>query len=132
MSESAIETDRVSSAMGGFTAGMALVWLLLVLPAWFAGGFRALEGMSVAGLLCLVPGWLVFGLVQRYRVAKVQAMAVLLGTGLRLAFVGIGYIAVQTPTSGYTFREFTIWLLIMYIAALSRETWQLLRRGAGE
>lgn len=104
------------------------LWLVLSGPAYWLGGTAGLEGLTYAALLCLVPGWLVVYVTSRYPEAGTQATAVLLGTGLRMAFVLIGTIMLQGSRPDLGFREFVVWLICFYLAFLGLETAMLVKR----
>lgn len=108
-------------------------WVLLAWPAYRLAGVRGLEGMSTAAALCLVPGWFVFWLVfwstSRYGVTQSRALAVLAGTVLRLLFVLIGTVVVQSAR-GLGFWEFLVWLVVFYVVTLVVETILVLKPAA--
>lgn len=103
-------------------AGVAAIWLLLVGPAYWLAGVAGVEGLSIAAVLCLLPGWLVFALGTLYGVANNQAMIVLSGTVLRMLSVLFGALAVREFRPDLQFREFFVWLLVFYMATLLLET----------
>lgn len=104
-----------------------LACLLLAWPAWWLAGPAGLAGMTIAALLCMVPGWLVFFLVPRYRVGNSQVSQVLLGTTLRMVFVVFGTLVVQNVRPGWQFREFLVWVIVFYLATLAAETALLMK-----
>ena len=116
------------------TATTALLWFILIVPGIYLGGITAIEGMTIAALLCLLPGWLVFCVLSRYRVSQnspgmnTQALAVLLGTVVRMLFVVLGMIVVEDFRSHLAFWNFRIWLGVFYFVMLWVETMMLLRR----
>lgn len=99
-----------------------VVWLLLAGPAYWMRGVLGLEGLSYAGMLCLVPGWLVVYVTTRYPEADSQAKMVLLGTGLRMAFVLIGMVMLKNLRPDLGHYEFQLWLILYYLAFLFVET----------
>ena len=100
----------------------AALWLVLAGPAYWLRGTLALEGLSYAVLLCLVPGWLVVYVTTRYPEAGSQATAVLLGTGLRMAFVLIGMVTLKKTRPDLGHYEFQLWVILSYLAFLAVET----------
>ena len=100
---------------------------LLAGPAWLAAGASGVTGLALAGVICLVPGWLVFLLPSGYGLPNLQVGAVLAGMVLRMLFVLGGVVAVLTARPDLRFREFIVWLLIFYLATLAFETALLLR-----
>ena len=93
-------------------------------------GTNGLEGLTYSALLCLLPGWLVFFLGSRYRVANTQAAVILLATTIRLLFVLIGVLLIQSVRSDLRFREFLVWVIVFYLATLLVETLMLIKQPA--
>jgi hypothetical protein len=107
----------------------ALLWLVLLAPAWFLGGRDGLVGVSVAAILCVVPGWIVFWLAAAYGAAGGHVPLVVLGGMLlRMVFVFLGMVIVQSAHKGLGFREFVVWLLAFYAVLLAVETFLVLPR----
>jgi hypothetical protein len=101
----------------------ALLWLVLLAPAWFLGGRDGLVGVSVAAILCVVPGWIVFWLAAAYGAAGGQVPLVVLGGMLlRMVFVFLGMVIVQSANHNLGLREFVVWLLAFYAVLLGVET----------
>lgn len=143
---------------GRLTFAAAALWLLLVGPAWSLGGAAGLEGLSIAALLCVVPGWIVFSLcafapyltspwggstdssntagsnvsTNSQGASQTAMLVVLGGTVLRLLFVLAGLMFVRSLRPDLGFREFTVWLLAFYMATLLVETLLVLKPAAGE
>jgi hypothetical protein len=105
----------------------ATVWLVVTGPAYMLSGVLGLEGASYAAVLCLIPGWLVFSVVDRYFVAHAQVAGVLVGTVLRMLFVLAGLVAVKAIRPELGFREFIVWILVFYMATLLTETLMLVK-----
>ena len=122
MSDDRDSTSGVLFRGGLLTASLAGLWLLLSAPAWWIAGWAGLEGLTIAAVLCLVPGWLVFLLASGYGFANFQAVAVLGGMTLRMLFVLAGTLIVLSTRSHLRLKEFVIWLLVFYLAALAVET----------
>jgi hypothetical protein len=107
---------------------VAVLWGLLLYPAYRIGGRDALIGLSVAAGLCLVPGWIVFVIASRIHGAGSQLPVVVIGGSvLRLLFVLLGVIVVQGAWQGLGFTEFVVWLLLFYMATLAVETRLMLK-----
>lgn len=121
---------RTAFARGGrLTVVTAALWLALAGPAWLLGGVDGLEGLTYAALLCLAPGWLVFLILALYGTPGTQGpIAALGGTGLRLAFVLVGMLFLQSVRPNLGFWELTVWLLVFYMATLFAETLLVLKR----
>jgi len=106
------------------------LYALLCVPAYMIVGIRAVEGLTYAVALCLVPGILVFlisGFVYR-DAAPVAVMGV--STLVRLMIVGIGTLVIiklRADFGSAQFLNFLIWLLICYFASLLVETLLIIR-----
>ncbi len=109
------------------TALAAAMWSALAVVAYTLGGSAGLEGLTYAALLCLLPGWLVFFVGSRYREPKPQAVAMLMGTVVRILVVLAGVLTLQTWRPGLGFWEFLVWVVVFYLAMLAAETWLLVR-----
>jgi len=107
----------------GLTIATLVLWLLLLFPAWWLAGLEALEGLSYAALLCLIPGWLVIWLSKLMGSSGQQApMLAMAGSVFRMLFVLLGTIVVQSLRSQLGLREFLVWLIVLYLATLLIET----------
>jgi hypothetical protein len=116
---------------GWLAAAAAILWLALLGPAWFVAGREGLIGLSSAAVLCLVPGWTVFWIAAAYGAAGAEVSLVILGgTALRMVFVLLGMVVVQTVNPHLGFREFVVWLLVFYLSLLAVETCLVLLRSA--
>ena len=127
---------------GWLTASAALCWLLFAGPAFWLSGVAGLEGLSIAALLSLVPGWLVFwgvSVVSKVPGQNGQPMAVLAATGVRLMFVLFGVLLMKSIRPDLGLREFHGWVIAFYCMSLMVETLLLVKvqpkagsSGAGE
>jgi hypothetical protein len=107
----------------------AALWLVLLGPAWMVAGREALIGVSAAAVLCVIPGWIVFWLAAAYGAAGSQVPLVVLGGMLlRMIFVFLGMIIIQSADQRLGFREFVVWLLAFYVVLLVVETFLVLPR----
>jgi len=114
---------------GWLSAAAVVLWLALLGPAWFVAGREGLIGLSSAAVLCLVPGWTVFWIAAAYGVAGAEVSLVILGgTALRMVFVLLGMVVVQSVNPRLGFREFIVWLLVFYLSLLAVETCLVLLR----
>lgn len=111
------------------TGFVALYWLLLAGPAFWMADVTGLQGLTVASLLCLIPGYLAFLLTGGFGTEKMQAMLILASTTIRMMFVAIGVLFLKMVQPGWGFREFTLWVLILYLATLATETAMVLKDG---
>lgn len=116
---------------GLLVAAAVVTWAMATVPAWWLGGRAAIEGLTIAGVLCLLPGCLMFLFGVRMVASDSQVpMVVLGGAGLRMLFVLVGMLAVQSLRPELGFREFVVWLLVFYLAMLTVETVLVLKRPA--
>lgn len=99
-----------------------VLWIFMSVPAYWVRGTLALEGLTYASLLCLIPGWVVVYVTSRYPDAGSQGGMVLLGTGLRMAFVLIGMVLLRSRRPDFGHYEFQLWLILFYLAFLVIET----------
>ena len=107
----------------------AVLWLVLLGPAWMLAGRDGLIGLSAAAGLCVVPGWIVFWIAAAYGAAGGQVPLVVLGGMLlRMIFVFLGMVIVQSADRNLGFREFVVWLLAFYAVLLAVETFLVLPR----
>lgn len=112
-------------------AAVAGLWLLSVWPANRIAGRDGLVGLSVAAVLCFVPGLVVFGLAGNVAPGSPKAATmVLVGSGLRMAAVLAGVLVIREYWPRFGFREFLVWVLIFYLGTLALETLLLLKRPA--
>jgi len=100
------------------------VWGLLVWPVYAWGGWRSVEGMSLAAVLCLLPGWLVFWLLSRYGVAH-GPMIILAASGIRMTAV-LGAAMYIQSVRPLPFNMFFVWLVPFYLVTLAVETFLVL------
>lgn len=108
-------------------AAAGILWAALLGPAWLVAGSNGLIGVSCAAVLCVIPGWIVFWMAAAYGAAGGQVPLVILGgTTLRLIFVLLGMVIVQTVWQQMGFREFVVWLLVFYLSTLAVETFLVL------
>ena len=120
--------ETVTGRCGWLTAATAGLWLLLAGPAYFVANSDGLQGLSIAAALCLVPGWIVLLLGGLFGRAGSQSVMVLSGTALRMLFVLVGTLTVQSTLPNLGFREFIVWLLVFYLAMLFVETLLVLKQ----
>jgi hypothetical protein len=106
-----------------FVGAVVALWAILAGPAYFLAQYDGIEGLTYAALLCLTPGLIVMAIASRVREAGQQAMvAILGGMLLRLVFVLVGVVTIQTSRPHLKLREFIIWLLVFYMATIAIET----------
>lgn len=111
-------------------AGILFAVALLLMPfAIGRAGSGGVAGLAVAGIVCLLAGWLAEGVgaVLAERVAPVGVM--LLGMGIRVVppmALCIGLLA--SGQSGRDHLAFIIYLLTFYLVTLALETYAAVRR----
>lgn len=111
------------------TTASVLLWIALAGPAWLIGGREGLIGLSAAAGLCLVPGWIVFWMADAFSASGgMVPLVILSGTALRMMFVLVGILVVQSIDRHLGFREFVVWLLAYYLSLLAVETFLVLPR----
>ncbi|HET6325604.1 MAG TPA: hypothetical protein VFG04_13075 [Planctomycetaceae bacterium] len=126
-SQTPIQVAWFRCAVLALTTGA--LWLLLVAPAWFIGGREGLIGLSAAAVLCVVPGLIVFWFAAAYGAAGGQVPLVVLGGMiLRMIFVFLGLLIIQSADPRLGFREFVVWLLAFYTVLLGVETFLVMPR----
>lgn len=119
-------TKTLFRRCGLLSLAAAVLWLLVVFPAYALGGRVGVEDVSVFAIFCLLPGWLVFWLVSRYRVAHSQALAILSGSALRMIFAGSAIYLVMT-WRGQVENASLFWLVLFYLVTLAVELSLVLR-----
>jgi hypothetical protein len=106
------------------------LWLLVVLPAQRYFGMAGVEASGVSAVSCLLGGWVTFWLTTRLTQPRMQAVAVLFGTGIRGVFALAGAI-VMDGLLGLAPANYLIWLGLFYLVSLALET-VLLMKPTGE
>ena len=92
------------------------------------GGPEGLEGLTWAIGLCLLPGLVVLtamGLLPKLATAP---QAILFSTTLRMLLVLAGVLVIREARPELGFREFFAWLIVSYLAALTIESYFLVRQ----
>ena len=112
-----------------FTLGMLCCGCLEATAAYLWVGVNGIEGVTYSVLLCLIPGWLTIYSSTLLRNKDLAVYTVLVGTGLRMTFVLLGFFAIGTLRPELGFREFIVWLIPSYMMALAIETTILLAPG---
>ena len=112
----------LSGRLMALTVGMLAVGALLAPVAYGVSGVLAVEGLAYSLVLCLVPGLLTVFLGVILKGDSQSAYLVLAGGGFRMLFVLLGMFAVSSLRQDLGFRQFTVWLIISYLAALALET----------
>lgn len=103
------------------TLVMVVVWGGSGVIAYGFSGAKGLVGVSLAAVLCLTPGWLVFAFQSLYGTAAPLGV-VIVGSVTRMAFVLAGVLTVQAVRPDLATLSFGVWLGVFYVAALATET----------
>ncbi|MCX7419205.1 MAG: hypothetical protein NT013_06665 [Planctomycetia bacterium] len=115
---------------GWLTASAGLAWLVFAGLAYRLSGVVGLEGLSVAALLSLLPGWLVFwgvAAVSQASDQNGQSMAVLVATCVRLMVVLFGVLLMKSIRPDLGLKEFHVWVIVFYGVSLMVETLLLVK-----
>ena len=120
--------QSIARRSGWFFLAICGLWTLLTPPAYMLAGLVALEGLTYAALLCLVPGLLFIYLTADYRAsAPGEVWKVFGGMMLRMS-VGLGgAMAINSLRPELSFREFLVWLVFFYVVTLFFEISMLLK-----
>lgn len=105
-----------------FTTGMLCCGCLEAAVAYLWVGATGIEGVLYSILLCLIPGWLTIYSSALLKQTQLAVYTVLVGTGLRMTFVLLGLLGIGAIRPDLGFREFVVWLIPSYLAALAIET----------
>lgn len=110
------------------SATTALVLVVVGYPALRLGGAQALAYAAVAAALCLVPsaGSLLWSSWALDAAPEQQLIAVLGGTGLRMAVVLAGGLGLYAWFGYFRDTSFWVWLLAFYLVTLATEMTLLL------
>jgi hypothetical protein len=114
----------VNKHLGLLLGGTLAFWLLVVYPARALGDWPGVVYSAVAMVTCLVPTGVTLVWARRaaLRSPSEQLLAVLGGTGLRMAVVlGIGLL-LYLSSPYFEQQAFWIWLLVFYLFTL---TWEM-------
>ncbi len=111
-----------------------ILWLALPSPDWLQWGESTVLFSGTAGLLCLVPTalTLVWTRFSFHGQPEQQLLAVLGGTGVRMAFViGMGMVFYHLVPR-YQHQQFWIWVIVFYLYTLALEVILLTRHMSRE
>jgi hypothetical protein len=110
--------------LASFTAVMAVLGCVAAAICGSVAGAAGLEAVAWAFGLCVIPGWVVLALQPLARSPLQLLKLVLIGTGVRVAIVAGGAVAVLAWRS-LPRDPFLLALLVLYFASLAWETWVL-------
>ena len=119
------------SGLGGRTVLIgvaAALWVLAAGPAYLIGAGSGIEGLTYAVIVCLIPGYLALEVAERSLRADRAMMGMLVGMGVRMAFVLIAVLVCQQVRPDLQLKEFHIWLVVAYMVMLAAETGLLLSK----
>jgi len=105
---------------------MVVAWAIAAAAAWSLSGSRGLIQASIAAVLCLTPGWLVFAFAGLYGTAAPLG-TVIVGAVARMAAALVGTLAVKAVRPDLGNLSFAVWLGVFYAVALATETTLLLK-----
>ena len=109
---------------------MVAAWLVLAWPAYFVGGPPSVVGMTVAVLVCLVPGVFVLAIHAGVLANQPPLSNLLVSMGLRMAFVLTAVFVSRQLWPELPVSHFVAWLVPSYLVALAVETRIALAQGA--
>ena len=112
------------------TAVMVVAWAVSVCIAYGVSGAKGVLGATVAAVLCLTPGWLVFAFQSLYGTAAPLGV-VAVGMVTRMAVVLVGALAVKAARPDLGIASFGVWLGVFYAVALATETMLSMPRDRG-
>lgn len=117
---------RLSLRNGGIlTAIVAAAWAASAAIAWALAGPHGALQVSIAAVLCLTPGWLVFAFTGLY-VTAAPLGGVIVGMVARMAAVLCGAVVLKAVRPDLADLSFAVWLGLFYVLALAVETKLLL------
>lgn len=107
--------------------GTVLVGLILAGPAYYLAGTTGLLSVLASVGVCLFPGLAVVLLVA-FGVIRNPLHSMLFATGLRMLVVLAVVLVVKSQSPDLRFRDFYVWVVLVYLAALAAETLFISRR----
>src|SRR6266478_1414412 len=90
-----IRTDSLASRCIWLTLVIGGLWLLAIAPAQHYFGAPGVEAAAVSAVSCLLGGYLTFWLAARFTQPRIQAFAILFGTGIRGVFALLGALVME-------------------------------------
>jgi hypothetical protein len=111
-------------------AGTLACWLVTVFPARWLGDDSAVLFSATAALLCFVPAaaTLAWGEWALKGQPEQQLLAVLGGTGVRMAVVLAAGLALYFLHPEFHYLRFWIWVIVFYLVTLGLEVGILVSR----
>jgi hypothetical protein len=90
-------------------------------PAFIVGGGAGLQALTLAALVCFLPGWLVLARFGRLS-AERPVSGLVVGMGLRLLVVLAAALVICFERPDLRAAAFIVWLIPCYLVALAVET----------
>src|SRR5437879_13591307 len=116
-------TMAAMTMFGWLAAGTIVLWALLIYPAWLWVGDAVWLQSLAALVLCLLPAWAtLLWTVKAGNAPEKRMVAVLGGTGIRMAVALGGGLALVTALPTMFSSVFWIWLVVFYMFILTFET----------
>ena len=125
-----LKADSLGERCKWLTLAVAGLWIVTVVPAHYWFGISGVQATVVSAVSCLAGGWLTFWFATRFTQPRVQALAVLFGTGIRGLFALVGGLVMQFLLHIGS-DNYLIWLALFYLATLALET-ALVMKPAGQ
>lgn len=120
--------SRLRSALKNgakLTAAMLAAWVIAAGAAWGISGSNEALKVTLAAVLCLTPGWLVFTFQGLYGTAAPLG-TVIVGAVARMVAALVGALVVKAVRPDLGNLSFAVWLGVFYVLALVIETRLLL------
>jgi hypothetical protein len=120
--------SRLRSALANgakLTAAMVAAWVIATSVAWGISGAKEALKVTIAAVLCLTPGWLVFAFAGLYGTAAPLG-TVIVGAVARMVAALVGALVVKAVRPDLGNLSFAVWLGVFYVLALAIETRLLL------
>lgn len=124
--------NRPAQFIGTLATALAVVALVLALPAWLWFGAMGLEGVVYSTLATFIPGVLLALLANRFTGPQRAMQLMLVSTGLRVGFVLLMAFAVVRSRPELNGTEFYLGLAVFYFVAMAVETRYLMTCTAQE
>jgi hypothetical protein len=121
-----LRTQTLGSRCTWLALGIAALWLLAAAPAHYYFGTAGIKATAVSAVSCLLAGWVTFWITNRLKQPRMQAFAVLIGTGIRGIFALAGAI-VMDGLLDLPHQNYLIWLGLFYLFSLALETALLMK-----
>lgn len=115
-------TSSLRSGLRTIALLSAGLWLAAAGPAYLVAGSTAIEGLTLAVLICAVPGIIALFVAERSRQRDRALTGLLIGSGLRMAAVLVATLVLRQLRPDLGPLQFHAWLIVAYLAMLAVET----------